>query len=105
MMISSVELCSVPADFGHGANDGAYYPVGLLTLGSHLKRTTPSCQISIIDLHHDPDLLPQADLVGISASSALNYRNVLALARRAKESGAKVVLGGPHATQLPEQIL
>ena len=104
-MISSIELCSVPADYGHGANDGAYYPVGLLTLGSYMRRAFPSLLISIVDLHHDPDFLPHADLVGISASSTLNYRNVLALAQRAKESGAKVLLGGPHATQLPEQVL
>src|SRR5436309_2422933 len=96
----SVELCSVPASFGHGANDGAYYPVGLLTLGSYLRRVSPDISVSVIDLHHEKTFKPIGDVIGISASSTLNYRNVLNLAQRSKESGATVVLGGPHATQL-----
>ena len=101
----SVELYSVPANYGHGANDGAYYPVGLLTIGTNLKRTLPDMEVSIIDLHHSRGFVPTADVIGISASSTLNYRNILALAERAKNGGATVVLGGPYATQLSDQIL
>jgi len=100
-----IELCSVPANFGHGANDGAYYPVGLLTLGTHLRQVSPHLSVSVVDLHHDRDFKPSADIVGISCASTLNYQNVLALAGRAKEYGAIVILGGPHATQLADQIL
>lgn len=100
-----VELVSVPANYGQGANDGAYYPVGLLTLGTYLRRTLPHVKVSIVDLHHHANFQPAADVVGIAASSTMNYRNVLNLAQRAKDAGATVVLGGPHATQLPEQIL
>jgi radical SAM superfamily enzyme YgiQ (UPF0313 family) len=102
---SNIELCSVPSDYGRGANDGAYYPVGLLTIGTHLRRILPRTDVTVVDLHHSPDFVPSADLVGISASSTLNYRNVLKLAKKAKDAGAVVVLGGPHATQLPNQIL
>ena len=101
----SIELFSVPADFGQGANDGAYYPVGLLTIASHLRRTIPDISVRVVDLHHVSGYRPRADIVGISASSTLNYRNVLSLARQGKENGSIVVLGGPHVTQLPEQVL
>lgn len=100
-----VELYNVPANYGKGANDGAYYPVGLLTLGTYLRRMLSDFSVSIIDMHHESDFYPNADIVGISASSTLNYRNVLSLALKAKNSGATVVVGGPHATQLSEQIL
>lgn len=100
-----VQLLSIPADFGRGANDGAYYPVGLLTLGTHLRRASPKVDVSVVDIHHQPDFRPSAEVVGISASSALNYDNVLRMAKAAKDVGATVVLGGPHATQLAEQIL
>lgn len=103
--IFSVELISVPADYGEGANDGAYYPIGLLALGTYLRRTMPDIQVSIVDLHHKPDFQPTGDIVGISASSTLSYRNVLTLAELAKDAGAIVVLGGPHVTQLAEQVL
>lgn len=100
-----IDLCSVPANFGHGANDGAYYPVGLLTVGTHLRQVSPALSVSVVDLHHDKDFKPNADIVGISCASTLNYQTVLALAGTAKELGATVVLGGPHATQLADQIL
>ena len=103
--ISTIELCSVPASYGKGANDGAYYPVGLLTLGTHLRRTLTDLKVTVVDLHHDNHFNPTADLVGISASSTLNYQNVLALAKKAKDAGSIVVLGGPHASQLAEQVL
>ena len=99
------DLVSVPADFGCGANDGAYYPVGLLTIGSSLRHALPGVAVRVVDVHHQPNYRPNADIVGSSASSALNYRNVLFWARQAKAAGATVVLGGPHATRLAEQIL
>ena len=100
-----VELVSVPAHYGAGANDGVYYPVGLLTIAGHLRRSIPGASIRVVDLHHEPGHRPRADIVGISSSSTLNYRNVLSLARQAKEAGATVVLGGPHVTQLADQVL
>lgn len=100
-----IELLCVPSNYGRGANDGAYYPVGLLSIATYLKRNLPDIGISIIDMHHEPDYRPNADIVGISASSTLTYRNVLNLARKAKDNGATVILGGPHATQLADQIL
>ena len=103
--LTNIDLVSVSSDYGHGANDGAYYPIGLLTIASHLRRTFRSKKINIIDMHHTQDYVPKADVVGISASSTLCYQNVLAVAEQAKSAGAIVVLGGPHATHLANQIL
>ena len=100
-----VQLYSVPADFGEGANDGAYYPVGLLTIASYLRRNRKRIDVQVVDLHHEHRPVPEAHVVGISTTSTLNYRGVLRLAAQAKEADATVVLGGPHATQLAEQIL
>ncbi len=100
-----LELICVPSNYGRGANDGAYYPVGLMTIGTYLKRNMDGLGISVIDLHHNSDFKPIADVVGISASSTLNYENVLKVAQKAKDKGATVILGGQHATKLSEQIL
>ncbi|MBU8933433.1 MAG: B12-binding domain-containing radical SAM protein [candidate division Zixibacteria bacterium] len=100
-----VDLVSVPANFGHGANDGAYYPCGILSIGTFLKKLFPESNIRIIDLHHDQDYVPSAEIVGIAASSTLNYSNVLEIAQKAKNNNSIVVLGGPHATHLANQIL
>jgi radical SAM superfamily enzyme YgiQ (UPF0313 family) len=45
-----------------------------------------------------------ADLVGISCN-ILTYRSALEIASAAAERGCRVVLGGPHATALPFEIL
>lgn len=100
-----IDLLSVPADYGQGANDGAYYPAGLLTIATHLHRAIPGISVRVVDFHHERAWQEGADIVGISASSTLNYRNVLSLAREAKAAGATVVLGGPHVTRLPDQVL
>lgn len=100
-----VELLSVPSDMGHGANDGMYYPVGLLTIATHLRRHLPTVEICVVDLHLATGHVPQGDIVGISASSTLNYGNVLKLAGMAKKNGAIVVLGGPYASSVTDQIL
>lgn len=100
-----INLICVPADYGHGANDGSYYPVGLLSIASYLKRNNPDLDVQIIDYHHENSYKPDADIVGISASSTLNYLNVLKKAEESKKNGSIVVIGGPHASELPEQIL
>lgn len=105
MRINKIELLSIPSNYGNGANDGCYYPVGLLSVASQLKRYYNELDISLIDLHHTDNYEPSGNIVGISASSTLNYSNVLEIAKRAKSEQATVVLGGPHASSLAHQIL
>lgn len=107
MRINSIQLFSVTSDFGHGANDGAYYPLGLLTIGTYLKQNYNNIKVEILDTHHShaDKINIYGDIVGISASSALNYRNVLKIAEQAKNNNSVVVLGGPHVTSLSNQVL
>lgn len=65
----------------------------------------PDMEVSVVDVHHEPNFRAEARVVGVSASSTLNYRNVLRVAQQAKDDGAIVVLGGPHVTQLSEQVM
>jgi anaerobic magnesium-protoporphyrin IX monomethyl ester cyclase len=79
-------------------------PLGLAYLASSLRAEGHS--ISIVDLNVEDvslDLTP-FDLVGITADTP-RYSQALVWARYAKESGARVVLGGPHVTFLEEEPL
>ncbi|NTW72510.1 MAG: B12-binding domain-containing radical SAM protein [Eubacteriaceae bacterium] len=104
-IIKDIQLFSVCSDVGYGANDGAFYPAGLLTIASHIKRKLPEIDIMVVDRHHDFITIPKASIVGISASSVLSYKNVLKCAQEAKCNGSITVLGGPHATALADQIM
>ena len=77
--------------------------LGLLTLA---PLTPPEHEVhyfEVRDLWPEPDL-SGFDLVGISSYSA-QIGEAYALASRLRESGHKVVLGGPHVSVLPEEAL
>lgn len=85
-----------------------YPPLGLLSLATCLKNELGSrLEISVLDEVIEeavPDSIYKNDLVCIGVNS-FNYENGIRHAKKAKDSGATVVLGGPHATILPENIL
>src|SRR5262245_44956624 len=63
----------------------------------------PPHQVALIDEYNQRiDLDAGADLVGITCNTP-NARHVYALADAFRERGRLVVLGGPHATLLPEE--
>jgi len=103
--IGCVQLFSVPSTFGRGANEGCYYPLNLLLIASHFKRTLPDISVEIVDRTHEPNARPEASIVGVSATSTQNYAAVLEIAQEAKANGSIVVLGGPHTSHLADQIL
>lgn len=104
-----VQLLSPVPDQGFAYNQGIYWPVGLLTIGSVLRRSLPSLDVQILDeavLGRDEvGRQLRAPIVGIQASSCLSYGGVIRLARLAKARGATVIVGGAHASEVPEQIL
>lgn len=96
--------------YGKSATSSIYYPMGILLVGSWIKDTFPEVEVEILDgerysLKELEQKLIGTTVLGLSANTN-NYPHCLQLAERAKESGvSKVVLGGPHATAVPEQIL
>lgn len=96
--------------YGESATRSIYYPMGILLVGSLIKDSFPSWDVSVIDgeLYSTKELeqkLDSVDVLGLSANTN-NYPLCLELAKFAKDHGTKrVILGGPHATALPRQIL
>jgi len=106
MRIQRVQLVCCTANVGHGANDGAYYPVGLLTVASLMQKEMPEVRVVVDDQHHRDVFIRLAiDVVGIQVASTLCYKNALEIAEAAKRAGKTVVLGGPHTSVLYDQIM
>src|ERR1035441_6731269 len=78
-----VQLISPLPDRGFAFNQGVYWPVGLLTIGSYLKRSSNDIQVEIIDHAlgsedgYQTDDRIGGDVVGIQASSCLTYSSNL----------------------------
>src|SRR3989344_4714821 len=95
--------------YGESATKGIYYPMGVLLVGSMLKDSFPSWEIDVVDgelysIEELKERIRGIDVLGLSANTN-NYPICLGLASAANEQGARVVIGGPHATALPSQIL
>lgn len=102
-----------------GCKNDAYpmrsYPIGLMMLASYIEREVPGAVVRIIDCKVQ-DLMPDAigrelmmdqpDIVGLGAMS-IHADQVHAAAETVRRSipDAKIIIGGPHATCFPEQIL
>ena len=82
-------------------------PLGLLYLGTALRRA--GHEVFLTDeIAGDEAVGDMArhrpDMVGISVASPLTVR-AAEISRKAQEFGAKVVIGGPHPSALPQQSL
>ncbi len=79
-------------------------PLGLLYIGAVLKKAGHEVQI---DLSEDPQKFPnfsEVDVVGITCTT-IQFKPGLKIARAAKEAGKIVVMGGPHPTSSPDEVL
>ena len=79
-------------------------PLGLAYLASSLRRQGHSVSIKDLNVEEPPSDLSGYDLVGITADTP-RYPLALAWAKRAKEAGTAVVLGGPHVSFQDEEAL
>ena len=79
-------------------------PVGPLYLGSYLERE--GYQVAIWDFctTRESPQYSKYDLVGISTDST-RHNKAMGIARRAKQAGCIVVMGGPHPCYIDEEIL
>jgi len=86
---------------------GSYVPLGLVSIASYVKKKCPHTDIEIIDgefvSHEDIIQKLDGDIIGITANT-VTYPQAIELAAIAKESGAKVVLGGVYASAIPDLI-
>jgi radical SAM superfamily enzyme YgiQ (UPF0313 family) len=104
-----IVLCNpeVRQEYSH-SRKGMYPPLGLLSLATCLKKDhSGSVEVQIIDgdveaIHKE--IFRDTDIIGFHANS-FNYENCLDLAQEAKGYGAKIVLGGPHASVLWKNIM
>ena len=78
-----------------------FSPLGL----AYVAAVTPSnWEIKIIDENFDEFEFEEADLVGITAFTS-NINRAYQIARLYKERKIKVVIGGIHASMLPDEAL
>lgn len=93
------------------ANDHSFPALGVLALGTWLKRYVPDVEVIVRDgcvvgnegiIQEIERLKPR--IVGVSVLST-SYQNSLEIALHAKESGASTVFGNDQASQLSRRIL
>lgn len=104
-------ICPSNEGWGESATRGIYYHGGILAVGSRVKDVMPQWNVTLIDgelckISELEQRLQNADfhILGLSTNTN-NYQNCLKLAQLGKENGATIVLGGPHATAVPIQVL
>ncbi|MFO8055858.1 MAG: radical SAM protein [bacterium] len=84
-------------------------PLGIMSVGAALSAA--GHEVKLLDLAVDgieelDRLLPESDLVGLSSSTALYGRACRVLDRvREQSPNLPVILGGPHATVVPEEVI
>jgi radical SAM superfamily enzyme YgiQ (UPF0313 family) len=85
-----------------------YPPLGILSIASYLKTLCNDMEVEVLDAsissQEEVESAIGADVVGISVTVG-TYKNALRVAEKAKGMGARVVLGGPYASVLADQIL
>ena len=105
-----IQLINAPLsnDIIPSTRSGIFPPVNLVALSSYLIEHIQNIEIEILD----GDILEfekiskmiNADFVGIG-STIVSYNQALKLAEVAKSKGAKVILGGQHASAIWKYIL
>lgn len=106
--MADIQLVSAPTDEGRIPlyEDGAFAPLGLIWLGSHLKDR--GYDIEIIDGQHtNLDSIKskiEAPLVGVNFN-VFSSNSLEKIVQTAKSRGSTVVVGGQAATPLSRELL
>ena len=97
-----------PAGGSKLSSTGILPPLGIIALGTYVKEKIPSVEIEVIDgaIYSQKNILGnlKGDILGLSVTAA-NYLNSLEIAKRAKEKGINVIVGGPHSTIEHKKII
>lgn len=90
---------------------GIVPPLWMLSVGTYLKSKLPDIELKLFDgaYQKTEEIIEDIDnqkpeFVGLSPM-LLSYNNTLSIARAAKKVGARVILGGHHATGLRREII
>lgn len=98
-------LLTNPATIGGFRAIGLHFPpMGLLYLGAYLEQEGYRAEIRDFCNAEDKPDYARYDLVGISTDTTRHHK-AMGIARRAKEAGCTVVMGGPHPCYIAEEIL
>lgn len=105
-----LQLINAPLDEGYmlSLRTGLYPPLNLATLSSYVKERNSNIDVEVIDgeVMDWYILLSKidADVVGIS-SNVMTYKSALSIAKIASGRDAKVIMGGPYPSSMPEKVL
>lgn len=106
-----MNICLISPKWNKMVN--SYPPLGLGYLAAYLERD--GHRVTIFDLGLEPNtpltddiaaiVATKPDLIGLTAMST-NYESALATARALRaQTDVPIVIGGPHATVLPQQVI
>ncbi len=97
-------LLTNPANAGILRAIGVHFPpMGLLYLGAYLEKEGYQVEIRDFCVPGKRPNYSQYDLVGISTDTTRHFK-AMEIARRAKEAGCTVVMGGPHPCYIDEEM-
>ena len=105
-----VQLVNPPVEpcYSRCSRAGCFPPLDLLSLASFTQDCLPDVGIEILDgeIQTQAQILDRisADIVGISPK-VFSYKSALGIAEHAKTRGARVVMGGPWVSAMPERVL
>ncbi|MFQ5769789.1 MAG: B12-binding domain-containing radical SAM protein, partial [bacterium] len=81
-------------------------PLGLLYIAGALRAAGHDVKLDLSEDADNQDKIEfsDADIVGITSTTS-QFKKALKIAKAAHEQGKKVMMGGPHPTSSPEEIL
>ncbi|MEK6825817.1 MAG: radical SAM protein [Nanoarchaeota archaeon] len=108
-MNNNITLICPTNAYGSSATSGIYYPMGILLVGSVVKKRM-NCEMNLVDgegksVSDLEKAIIGTKILGLSANTD-NYPYCVQLANFSKNIGIqKIVIGGPHSTARARQIL
>ncbi len=79
-------------------------PMGIAYIAAVLRDRGHTVKIADFNVSDEKVDFSQFDVVGISADTS-RYKSSLRLAKEAKDSGCRIVMGGPHVSYMDEEVL
>ena len=90
------------------SSTGILPPLGIIALGTYLKEKDQNANVDIIDgsIFSKEEIIENLNgkYLGLSVTG-VNYLNSLEIAKKAKEKGMIIIVGGPHSTINHKKIL